>query len=553
MVQLKTTLFGDGREWHCTDCQVGTNWGPVGFLILLTLTALTGCRLPAPLLYSQSTASVGPSHANDDCFGRFSQSDSDSRQIVACENEFGANSPLSNSRPIRQASFDSELLPEEIGTLGIGEAIKLARDRAPDLAAARAAEPVAHAAYHVAETYPWNPQFQTQILPYNRERNGNNGAVSQQHVIVQTFELGGQQRFRTRVAASSWEQVIGTIRQAELLNAAQTTRLYFAAIYQRELRDMAETLADLNEKLVGVMQRREKAGQANTADVAMARLQAQSSLRQMRLANASYQTAISKLRNQLNLRENEPLDLPSEWTSWQWRSIDDVISDVTKDTSGASSEPQRLPVDRAAPQLPDVMMIRQMVADRPDVVAARAAVAMAFDNLRLATAMRRPDLQIGPMYQRDNASTEFWGVQAQINIPVVNTGKSMVEQRYAELRHKQITAAQLQNRAVLEARAALQRYELAWRLVEQSRGELSLTIPEALKIYDDQFKAGQITLLQVFAARTAFVQSRQSYLNLLNEIAMAAADVTQATGLSPAQLMTEIEPPRAPEEEVPRP
>ena len=123
----------------------------------------------------------------------------------------------------------------------------------------------------------------------------------------------------------------------------------------------------------------------------------------------------------------------------------------------------------------------------------------------------------------------------------------------AELRQQQIAAAQLENRAVLEARAAIQRYERARRLVEQSRGEFAQSIPEALKPFEDQFKAGQITLLQVFAARATLVQSRQSFLDLLNELALAAADVTQATGLPPQQLMADVEPLPVPLEEVPQP
>ena len=40
------------------------------------------------------------------------------------------------------------------------------------------------------------------------------------------------------------------------------------------------------------------------------------------------------------------------------------------------------------------------------------------------------------------------------------------------MRQQEIAAAQLENRAVLEARAAIQRYERARRLVEQSRTSL---------------------------------------------------------------------------------
>jgi len=432
----------------------------------------------------------------------------------------------SKTKPVvRLASFESELAPAPIRSLELTDAINISLQRNPDLRAVRASEPVAHAAYHVAQTYPFNPQFQTQVLPYSRDRNGNDGALNQQHVLMQTFEMGGQRRFRVGMAAASWEQVNGVIRQAELLNAAQTTRLFFAAIYQRELRDMNQLLADLNEQLVGVIQRRQNAGQANSADVALARLQSQSSDRQQRLSEASYQTALMLLRNQLNFDANAPLELSRNWLDWKWRSLGETIS--PGDSNAALFESVAIGETK----------LRQLVVDRPDVASARAAAAMAAENLGLAKAMRRPNLQIGPMWQRDESSTEFWGVQGQINIPIINTGKPLVAQRFAELRLQQITAAQLENRAVLEARAAIQRYERARILVEESRAEFAQDISSALQPFEEQFKAGQITLLQVFAARAAFAQSRQSFLALLNELTLAVADLTQATGQSAQQLI----------------
>ena len=62
---------------------------------------------------------------------------------------------------------------------------------------------------------------------------------------------------------------------------------------------------------------------------------------------------------------------------------------------------------------------------------------------------------------------------------------------------------------------------------------------DSLKPFEDQFKAGQISLLQVFAARSAITQSRRSFLDLLNELALAAADVAQATGLPVVELIAE--------------
>ncbi len=427
-------------------------------------------------------------------------------------------------------------------SLTLDEAIAISLERNPDLVVVRSGESVAHAAYHVAKTYPFNPQFQTQVLPYTRDPQGNDAPVSQQHVLVQTFELGGQSRFRSGAAAASLEQVRRTIRQAELFTTAQTERLYFTALYQRELLEINRSLATLNDKLVGVMERRLKAGQANNADVALARLQAESSRRQQRLMKANYQTALMNLRSYLNFAEGAGVELTDRWVGWQWRSAADVLRSTVLDS--VDLQTPGLPTDQDGGDFGPAFL-RQIVAERPDVAAARAGVTAARENLALAEAMRSPNMQLGPMWQRDNTATQYWGVQAQINLPVVNTGTPLVRQRRAELQQQQVTAARLEEKAVLEARAAIRRYERARRLVEQSRGEFARAIPDVLKPFEDQFQAGQISLLQVFSARTSLVQSRQSFLDLLNELAQSAADVTLTTALPARQLI--LNPPPAPQ------
>ena len=497
--------------------------GGAGAMIvaLLCCVAVAGCRSPSSRLASSlirpNSTRIGTLAVGRPVLSRLPPLD---QEAFARRQQ----SPRS-ATAIQLVSHDSEEPVDAALVLGLHEAIEISLERNPDLAAVRTGEPVAHAAYHVAETYPWNPQFQMQVLPYSRDRDGNDGAISQQYVVVQTIELGGKRRYRRAVAAASWDQVTLTIRQAELMNAAQTMRLFFAALYQRELSDMNRELARLNEHMVGVIGRRMKAGQANPADVDLARLQARSSRRQQRLSEANYRAALMALRNQLNLEEDVSLDLTANWLDWHWKPLQEALS---------MGSPTNTVVPRHGPL--DATALRRLIVDRPDVAAARAGAGMAAENLGLANAMRRPDMQLGPMWQLDDSSTEFWGVQGQIDIPVVNTGKPLVAQRMAELRQQETTAAQLENRAVLEARAAIQRYERARRLVEESRQDFA-TIDDTLKPFDEQFKAGQITLLQVFAARTAVVQSRQSFLDLLNELALAAADVIQATGIPPQLLL----------------
>ena len=420
--------------------------------------------------------------------------------------------------------------------LSLSDAIAISLESNPDLAIARASEPVAHAAYHVAKTYPFNPQFQTQVLPYTRDRNGNDAPVSQQHAVVQTFELGGQSRFRSGAAAASWEQTQRTIQQAELLTIAQTERLYFSAMYYDELLAIDRSLAGLNDQLVHVMERRLQAGQASGADVTLARLQAESSRRRLRLVEANYRTALMNLRSYLNYAEDVELHLSEQWADWRWKPVADVLQDSNAPSAHRPPVPAANESNRTVIHI-NADSLGRIVSKRPDVVAACAAVAAAQENLALAEAMRTPDLQIGPMWQRDDAATQFWGIQAQIDIPVVNNGTAVVGQRQAELQQQQVTAARIEEKARSEARAAIQRYEQARKLVEQSRSEVSRLTPGVLKPFEDQFRAGQISLLEIFAARTSLVQSHQSYLDLLNELAQSAAEVTEATGLPAGQLI----------------
>lgn len=495
-------------------------------LLSITLLAFGGCRSPQTLVQRVDDQMVtsAAKHTNS-----IPETASQSVKLVS----YQATDSGLPAGGVVQATEPVDLPSSDVALLTLDAAISLSLAQNPDLAAIRATEPVAIAAMGVANTYIYNPQFQTQVLPYSRDRNGEDGAVSQQHVVVQTFELGGQQQHREGMASAGWRQVHNTVHQAELVNTAMTTRLYFSALYQRELRNLTGSLADMNEEVIGVIERRERAGQSNTADVELAKLQHRATRRQLRLAEAGYQTALTSLRNQLNFAANTQLELESQWMNWQWQPMGNVVgpSPSMIDSEGTVDSSQSVDVW-------DDSLLRQIVANRPDVVAARSAVSMASENMRLADAMRRPSLQAGPMYQRDSSSAVYWGVQAQIDLPVVNTGKPLLSQRMAELRLQQITATQLENRAILEARAAIQRYERARSLVEESRADFDRDLSKALKPFEDQFKAGQITLLQVFAARSTLVQSQQSFYDLVNELTQASADVALATGIHPQMLMT---------------
>jgi cobalt-zinc-cadmium efflux system outer membrane protein len=402
----------------------------------------------------------------------------------------------------------------------------------PDLIALRGNEGVGQGVLGVARTYPFNPFIQVQATPYQQTPSGGPGTTYHYVLLMQNLQLAHQQRYRENSAAAALNSVRWNIHQAELLNMAQTERLYFTALYQRGILELVRANVELNEQLLRVLQRQFEAGQAAASDVAIVRIDSHSTRHQAQLAEANYQTALLDLRRQLNVPLNVPLEPQGDLTQWQWRpaTADTLMLTPCLSASTVGSDPESV--------------LANLAAGRPDVMAAQADLAVARSNSDLARASRMPDLQIGPYYQRTDTGITYAGFRAQTDIPVINNGVPLVRQREAEVRQRMGVYQQLQARARIEAQAAVDRFERARRLVAESGGDFREPLPVELRRLEEQFKAGEVDVLRVFTARTSLIQLRRAQLDLLNELAQAAANVTAATGLPPDALIAQPQPVR---------
>ena len=90
----------------------------------------------------------------------------------------------------------------------------------------------------------------------------------------------------------------------------------------------------------------------------------------------------------------------------------------------------------------------------------------------------------------------------------------------------------------MEAQTAIERYERAHRLATRERADFSRTIPDQLERVRHQFDAGLVDILSVFTVQNNLLQEHRTYLDLLNEVAQAACDVTLSAGLPPARVVS---------------
>ncbi len=386
----------------------------------------------------------------------------------------------------------------------------------PDLIAARGQEQVSTAAVGVAETYIWNPFIQAQIRP----EDGRGGQSNYYLWLMQRFELAHQQKFREQGAYSLLNQVRWTIHQTELTNIATTSQFYFAALYQRELHDLAHQTAKLNEDLLGIIERRFKGGVGTAPQVTTAKVAARQSKNQAQLADANYQTALLALRRQLNLSPSEPLILTNRLPSFYWHPVSVFNSSEVKIEASDEAGIQQLAT--------------KLIEGRPDVMAALAGVNAACASAHLAKAAQRPDVQAGPILDKNANGSYDVGVRLQRDLFAFNNGRPLTRQRNAEWQQQNRVYTQLKTRATREAETALDRYERARLLAAETKVDLSPfneKMPADLKDINSQFQAGQADVLIVYATQNALLQDRRTYLDSLNELALSAAAVVQATAL----------------------
>ena len=402
----------------------------------------------------------------------------------------------------------------------LAEALRTALARNPDLAAIRGSEEVSRAALEVERSYPHNPQLAVDVRPLTRESNGQNGEVFVSASLLQEIELARQGRYRQLAGEAEVDRTQFQIQTLGAQVAAETSRRFFTALARRAQRELAEAEAALKETLLAIVERRFQAGLAVAADLALARVEARSARQQVDLARAREAVALQEVRKQIGLGGEEPLQPVGDVERWPWPAPEGTA---------------------AAPGLDDRAIVLERliaIADlRPDLREAEADLRARSARADLASAARIPNIALGPVYEKDEAGTNFLGVETQVALPIFSTGGPLYRQRLAEARQGADSLAQLRTKARLEVRTAFLRYEESWRLADRFRRDLTEGFEPELQRMRDQFEAGLTTILEVYAAQANVQKGRSNLLDAQLELALAAVDFTAAAALPAEDLL----------------
>ncbi len=398
----------------------------------------------------------------------------------------------------------------------------------PDLVTLRQGSPIANApspeAVEVARRFPttlnptiWIDYRPITLIPPNTFGSGSSSGGSassrgnsgfyhygQNYILAsyrQPVELGHQTTHRYHIAKAALDQQQWTVTQAELTALVQTYRFFQTAAYRREKLKVASDLADFNDRLLGSLQKRAEINQTTAADVILARVESRSARQQVQAARQDYLTAVTDLRNQIGL----------------------------PGTGGTVEPLGEFTLPAYIPPVDETVMVREALANRPDIHAAQAQIRGAQAAVRLAKGDRIPTPVIGPQYAQDEAGIQYVGLIYVTPLPILNGGKPLVIQREAEARRACVALQQAEQRAVAQVRAAVVRWNGASELVNDTgglAGELAGEVAKLERLFDE----GQTDLTKLMQARQRLIQLENSRLDAVWAATQAQADLLLALG-----------------------
>jgi cobalt-zinc-cadmium efflux system outer membrane protein len=377
----------------------------------------------------------------------------------------------------------------------------------PNLVAQRQDIRVSAEAWAVAQHFPvsLNPTVSLDLRPWTFGP-AQGGATDPLQTLVnitwsQPIELGHRTALRASIAQANYDQTRFVVLQAELTALVQTYRLHQTALYRRDKLKVARELVEFNDRLVQTLQRQVEATRAASADLVLAQVESHSTRQQLEIATHEYVVSLSDLRSHLGIPEY-------------------AVSAVPNDT---------LTLPAAMTLEHDEALIHMAVSNRPEILAAQAAVTASRNAVALARADRIPIPSVGPTYEKDEAGISYYGFTATMPIPVLNAGGPLVRQREAEYHRNCVVLAQLRQQTTAQVQATLVKWHDAQDLVHRTQ-----TLVEFVRKQNTQmehlYAAGEADIIKLLQVRQRLLETDNGQLDALWAATQGYADLLDAVG-----------------------
>lgn len=378
-------------------------------------------------------------------------------------------------------------------TMTYAEVLARAREQAPQIVSARlAVEETRGRLLGASLRFQTNPELEANL----GNREGPDSRFTD-------FEIGLGQSFEPRSRRSARMAGVNAAIAQSSANVDETTRevlrlaagAYFRALHAQERIRLLGATQELAANVYSVADRRYKAGDIAVLDVNIARASLARVRAESEAAEAMRALAVGDLKQLLRL---------------------DGDIRVEGEFRGNGE--------------PDLNVLLQAAAQRPELRALEAGVQEAQAEVQLGRSFSRPEYGVGVRYAREEGDQIVLG-GVTVTLPVFSRGQELQavgSARVARLRGE-LDAARA--RVQLQVRSAFEAYSRRMAAIRVLETDAIPGLDENVTLTTRSFEVGQLGLPELLLIRREILDTRFQYLDALLEAALARIDLDASAGV----------------------
>jgi cobalt-zinc-cadmium efflux system outer membrane protein len=380
------------------------------------------------------------------------------------------------------------------------EAVALALERNADLQTLAAEVSAAQARLSGASPIlATNPEVSVAAGPRHFESRTSTDATVE---VAQRIEIAGQRGLRMQAAEAGIGAAEARLQARKAEVAADARAAFVRVLAADEQLALASAAVDLARSGLAAAEERKRVGAASQIEINTARVEVGRAFREQLAAIRRKASAGAELRLLLAL--------PSE---------DDVRPQGT-----LSQPPLREGVD--------VSSLEQQRESRADLRAARQDLTAARSERSLAGREVVPSPKVGVSLQREEGANIVQGTIG-IDLPLFNRNQTARGTAAVRERQAQIALAALERRISQEIALAAGRYQAAANAASVYRGEVLAASEQNLTLVTEAYRAGKIDFLQLVVLRRSAVEARLGFIEAIEELNAADAQLDRVLGRIP--------------------
>lgn len=394
--------------------------------------------------------------------------------------------------------------------LSLAEALRLAEQRHPALAAARSRADIAAAAVTTARQRP-NP-----VVGFSSEgsRPWADGGRSpdQQEVVIeisQEIETGGRRRLRGAAATAGAAAGEASVRDERRLLRLETQRAYFQLVLARSELETARAALTEVDSVITVNRARYQQGEISGGELRRLEVERMRFTDDVLAADLGEKHARAAL---LSLLGAQRLDAPLDPT----------------DPLARPPAAARGPGDAEA-------LVTRALSSRPDVESARREEERAQSEVQLQRALRLPTLTVGGGYRRDFGAHGLV-VSASVPLPAFDRNAGGVARAEAERRQAASQARERERAVSLEVQQATDAVAAARARLAGIESEYLQKAKEARDSALAAYRSGATDLIDYLDAQRAYRDVQRAHQRALFDHRLSLFLLDAAVGVVPGDL-----------------